>query len=81
MSKNDTYESVWDALADTPEQAANWYIRAQLINQLRTFIAAKNWALPDAASRCGLTEVRLNALLNGEFSRFSLDSLLQRPGS
>jgi len=30
----DTYASVWDALADTPEQAANLRARAELMRQI-----------------------------------------------
>jgi predicted XRE-type DNA-binding protein len=31
MSKPESYASVWDAIADTPEQAANLRARAELM--------------------------------------------------
>lgn len=31
MSKHETYATVWDAIADTPEQAANLRARAELM--------------------------------------------------
>lgn len=45
----ETFASVFDALADTPEQAAK---------------------------QCGVTQPRLNDLLRGRISRFSLDALV-----
>lgn len=33
MKKSETYASVWDALADAPEQAANLRARAKLMPQ------------------------------------------------
>ena len=34
MKKSEIYASVWDTLADTPEQAANLRTRAELIQQI-----------------------------------------------
>ena len=34
MKRVKTYDSVWDALADTPEQAANLRARAELMQQI-----------------------------------------------
>ena len=36
----DTYDSVWDALADTPEQAANLRARAELMRQIAALVRA-----------------------------------------
>ncbi len=41
MSKPDNYASVWDALADTPEQAANLRTRAELMQQIAAI--EQNW--------------------------------------
>ena len=38
MSKIKTYASVWDALADTPEQAANLRARAELMQQIAAIV-------------------------------------------
>jgi hypothetical protein len=36
MSKSDSYASVWDAIADTPEQAANLRARSELMQNRGT---------------------------------------------
>jgi predicted XRE-type DNA-binding protein len=74
--RKDTYESVWDALADTPEQAANLHARADLMRQIAELIAANGWKQVEAAERCGVTQPRINDLLRGRVSRFSLDALV-----
>jgi predicted XRE-type DNA-binding protein len=71
-----TYTSVWDALADTPEQAANLQARADLMRQIAELIQAEGWKQVEAAERCGVTQPRINDLLRGRVSRFSLDALV-----
>jgi Helix-turn-helix domain len=46
----DTYASVWDALADTPEQAANLSARAELMRQIAAIVKEAGWTQADAAS-------------------------------
>jgi predicted XRE-type DNA-binding protein len=77
MKKRDkAYASVWDALADTPEQAANLQARADLMRQIAELIQAEGWKQVEAAERCGVTQPRINDLLRGRVSRFSLDALV-----
>jgi predicted XRE-type DNA-binding protein len=74
--RGNTYASVWDALADTPEQAANLQARADLMRQIAELIQAEGWKQVEAAERCGVTQPRINDLLRGRVSRFSLDALV-----
>jgi predicted XRE-type DNA-binding protein len=77
MKKRDkAYASVWEALADTPEQAANLQARADLMRQIAELIQAEGWKQVEAAERCGVTQPRINDLLRGRVSRFSLDALV-----
>lgn len=76
MSKFETFASVWDALADTPEQAANLRARAELMQQISELIKQHGWTQVEAASHCGVTQPRVNDLLRGRVSRFSLDALV-----
>ena len=76
MSKSETFASVWDALADTPEQAANLRARAELMQQIATIVKESKWTQVEAAVRCGITQPRMNDLLRGRVSRFSLDALV-----
>jgi predicted XRE-type DNA-binding protein len=71
-----TYATVWDALADTPEQAANLQARADLMRQIAELIQGEGWKQVEAAERCGVTQPRINDLLRGRVSRFSLDALV-----
>ena len=81
MSKPESYTSVWDALADTPGQAANLRARAELMQQIAALVKRQSWTQVEAASHCGVTQPRINDLLRGRVSRFSLDALvtLRRP--
>jgi predicted XRE-type DNA-binding protein len=74
--RGDSYASVWDALADTPEQAANLRARADLMRQITEIIQDNGWKQVEAAERCGVTQPRINDLLRGRVSRFSLDALV-----
>ena len=76
MSKPESYASVWDAIADTPEQAANLRARAELMQKIGTRLKKHGWTQSEAASRCGVTQPRINDLLRGRVSRFSLDALV-----
>lgn len=70
------YESVWDALADTPEQAANLKARTELMQKIAAIVKDSGWTQAEAARRCGVTQPRMNDLLRGRVSRFSLDALV-----
>lgn len=71
-----TFASIWDAITDTPEQAANLRTRAELMHQVVAIIRAKGWTQAEAAHRCGVSQPRINDLLRGRVSRFSLDALV-----
>jgi predicted XRE-type DNA-binding protein len=71
-----TFESVWDALADTPEEAANLKLRAQLMHEITSAVKKTVLKQEQAAELCGITQPRLNDLLKGKVSRFSLDALV-----
>ena len=76
VTKIETFDSVWDALANTPEQAANLRARAELMRQIAAVIEANGWKQSEAAIHCGVTQPRINDLLRGRVSRFSLDALV-----
>ena len=76
MSKPESYASVWDAIADTPEEAANLRARAELMQKIAARLKERDWTQAEAANRCGVTQPRINDLLRGRVSRFSLDALV-----
>ena len=75
-TRSNSFSNVWDAVADTPEQAANLRMRAELMHQIEEIIRAEGWKQAAAAQRCGVTQPRINDLLRGRVSRFSLDTLV-----
>lgn len=68
MKDIETYDSVWDAIADTPGEAANLKANIKLVKQ-------HSWTQTASAKHCRITQPRLNDLLKGHISRFSLDAL------
>ena len=70
------FASVWDALCDTPEEAANLTVRSDLMIQISGIIKKSGWTQTEAAKRCGVTQPRINDLLRGRIDRFSLDALV-----
>jgi predicted XRE-type DNA-binding protein len=74
--KYEEFASVWDAIADTPEEAANLSLRSELMNEIEAIIKQNGWTQAEAAKRCGVTQPRINDLLRGRIARFSLDALV-----
>jgi predicted XRE-type DNA-binding protein len=72
----ETYDSVWDAISDTPEEAANLHARAELMRKISALLSDQNMTQVETAKRCGVTQPRVNDLLRGRISRFSLDALV-----
>ncbi len=71
-----TFTNVWDAIADTPEEAANLNVRYELMEKIAEIVRESGWTQAEAAKRCGVTQPRMNDLLRGRISRFSLDALV-----
>jgi predicted XRE-type DNA-binding protein len=61
-----TFRSIWDEIADTPEQAANMRTRAEWMRAISTLVTQKEL---DPSRGC-------TTLLRGRVSRFSLDALV-----
>lgn len=75
MTEQHTFSSVFDALTDTPEQSANLQARSELMLQISDIIRENGWNQTEAAQHCGITQPRMNDLLKGRLSKFSLDAL------
>jgi predicted XRE-type DNA-binding protein len=71
-----TFASVWDALEETPEEAANMRLRSELAVAVRGAVEGWHLTQAQAARRLGVTQPRLNDLLRGRVARFSLDALI-----
>ena len=74
--KTDSYASVWDAITDTSEDAANLRLRLELMDKITALIQKNGWTQLEAAKRCSVTQPRIGGPLRGRISRFSLDALV-----
>ncbi len=72
----ETFDNVFDALADSPAEAENLKLRAKLLSVLKTRVESWESSQQAAALRLGITRPRLNDLLRGKLSKFSLDALV-----
>lgn len=70
------FESIWDAISDTPEEAANMRLRSKLMTVMTERIRGWDVSQAEAGRRLGLTQPRVNDLLKGKIDKFSLDALV-----
>ncbi len=70
------FENVWDALADSHGEAENMKMRSAYMIAIRDFADETNESQVNIATRLGITQPRLNDLLNGKINKFSLDMLV-----
>ena len=71
-----TFDNVFDAVADTPAEAANMKARAELLSALNARVRSWELSQEAAAKRLGITRPRLNDLMRGKLGKFSLDALV-----
>ena len=73
--KHQTFDNVWDALATSPEEAVNLSLRSELMTAIEKAVERWDITQGEAATRLGISRPRLNDLLRGKMSKFSLDAL------
>lgn len=74
--KTQQFPSVWDAIEDTPQQAASMRARAALMMELERVIEKRGMTQAEAAEMFGVTQPRISDLMRGKIGLFSLDTLL-----
>lgn len=74
--KRQVFANVWDAIADSPAEAANLEVRYHLMEKISVIVKQNGWTQTEAAERCGVTQPRINDLLRGRIARFSVDALV-----
>lgn len=67
---------VWEAIADTAEEAENLRVRAMLMMEINHRIDSHGWTQQVASKNLGLTQPRISDLRNGKMDKFSLDALV-----
>lgn len=70
------FDSVWDAIEDTPQTAVSVRIRSALMMSLTEAIKAQGLTQSQAAELFGVTQPRISDLTRGKVALFSLDALV-----
>ncbi len=76
MTTKQRFASVWDAIEDTPQEAASLRARSALMMGLTEAIKAQGLTQAQAAELFGVTQPRISDLTRGKVALFSLDALV-----
>ena len=76
MKKQTRFISVWDAIEDTPQQAASMRARSELMMALQGWVKTSGNTQAKAATLFGITQPRMSDLVRGKISLFSLEALI-----
>jgi len=76
MTDKQKFTSVWDAIADTRQEAASMRARSALMMNLSEVIREQGMTQAHAAELFGVTQPRISDLMRGKFNLFSLDTLI-----
>ncbi|MBS0508186.1 MAG: XRE family transcriptional regulator [Proteobacteria bacterium] len=76
MTDQQRFASVWDAIEDTPQEAASMRARAALMMNLTEVIRKQGMTQAQAAALFGVTQPRVSDLMRGKVNLFSLDTLI-----
>lgn len=76
MNEKNKFASVWDAIEDTPQEAASMKARSALMMELSAAIQERGMTQGAAAALFGVTQPRISDLMRGKVNLFSLDTLI-----
>lgn len=75
------FDSVWDAIEETPALAENMKLRSALIMALKDHIALTGLSQSEVAKLLGVTQPRVSDLMRGKIELFGLDTLVNMIGA
>jgi predicted XRE-type DNA-binding protein len=73
---NKRFNSVWDAIEGSPEQAENMKLRSELMIALKAHLARSGLSQAGIAKLFGVTQPRVSDLMRGKINLFALDALV-----
>ena len=76
MTDHRRFASVWDAIENTPQEAASMRARSALMMNLAETIREQGMTQAQAAELFGVTQPRVSDLMRGKVNLFSLDTLI-----
>lgn len=74
------FESVWDAIEDTAQDAAAMRARADLMLRLQEHLRKRKLSQSEAAKLLKVTQPRVSDLMRGRIDLFSADMLIEMLG-
>jgi len=74
--KSNRFDSVWDAIEDSPQEAENMKLRAQLMRAIIDRIERKKLSQVEVARILGVSQPRVSDLTRGKIDKFALDVLV-----
>jgi predicted XRE-type DNA-binding protein len=75
--KGKRFDSVWDAIEESPTEAAHMKLRSNFMIAIREVVESWKVTQVEAAKRLGITQPRMNDLVRGRIDKFSLDALMK----
>ncbi len=75
-ARNKSFQSVWDAIAATPSDAASMKARSMLMMAISSFVEKLEMNHRDAANLLGVSKKDIASLMKDKFNKFDLDMLL-----
>ena len=76
MTATRRFTSIWDAIENTPQEAASMRARSELMMNLAQTIREQGMTQAQAAELFGVTQPRVSDLMRGKANLFSLDTLI-----
>jgi predicted XRE-type DNA-binding protein len=70
------FNTVWEALARTPEDAKILRMRSELMSDIAAYVQGKGLTQAQASEFLGITQPRVSDLLRGKLSKFNLETLI-----
>ncbi|WP_331375564.1 helix-turn-helix domain-containing protein [Sinorhizobium chiapasense] len=70
------YDSIFDAIADDPAEAADLQFRADLMITLRKIFEDRGWRQAEIAAALDVPQPRVSELMRGKIDLFSADKLI-----
>jgi len=76
MIQSKKFGSVWDAIEDTPQQAASLRARSELLMALQSWVRESGQTQAAIAALVGISQPRMSDLMRGRLHLFSLETLM-----
>lgn len=70
------YDSPFHAVKDSPKEASNMALRADLIIFIRNIVEQYGWSQKEVAKALEIAQPRVSDLLTGKVEKFGLDKLI-----